>query len=227
MTWQITNLKSIRGFTLIELIIVIGFFGFISALLMQNLLSVYKFKEIIRYYKDLNFETSAVLSNGIPGLIRSGFAIDYADTKENVSVQPTEGLQADTDTLSVYTDRAETQYFTIYREPYQSGGENGDIARLMIKFSNGESFPLHSSETVIEDFDIDVPNDPRVDGDPDIQPYVNIYVRARHRYPFGEVADENDLMAYQTIRASYRTTITLRNTQPSSYKNEIQLGTSL
>jgi len=213
---QITNHKSARGFTLIELIIVIGFFGFMSALLMQNLLSVYKFKEVIRYYKDLNFEASAVLSNGIPGLIRSGFAINYAQTEEgDAGEQITEGWQDKTDKLSIYTDRAETQYFTIYRET-----ENSDIARLMVEFSNGEKFPLHSSETVIEDFDIEVPQDPRISGDRDIQPYVNIYVRARHRYPFGESADESELMAHQTIRASYRTTITLRNTQPSSYKTE-------
>ncbi|MBU0577446.1 type II secretion system GspH family protein [Patescibacteria group bacterium] len=220
---SLNNLKSPnnKGFTLIELIIVMGFFGFLSAIVMQNLFSVYHFKEVIRYKKDINFETSIALNNGIPGLVRSGFAINYADTIESNSNQPSEGINQETDKISIFSDRAETQYFTIYREPYTSSGDNGDTARLMIAFSNGDAFPLHSSETVIEDFDIEVPADPRVSGDRDLQPYVQIYVRARHRYPFGEAADENELMAYQTVRASYQTTYTLRNTLPSSYKNNI------
>jgi prepilin-type N-terminal cleavage/methylation domain-containing protein len=209
------------GFTLIELVIVIGFFGLISAILMQNLLAVYRFKEVIRYKKDVNLEASAVLNSGIPGLIRSGFSINYDETSADNSSQPTEGLQPETDKISIFTDRAETRYFTIYREPYKSGGDDGDISRLIIRFSDGEEFPLHTSETVIEDFDIEIPADPRTSGDIDVQPYVNIYIRARHRYPFGEDVDENLLDPYKTVRASYRTTYVLRNTLPGSYKTDI------
>lgn len=218
---QVPSLRA-KGFTLIELIIVIGFFAFISAILMQNIFSVYHFKELIRYKKDINFEASGALSNGIAGLIRSGFAINYDQTESSNSVQPTEGMQNQTDQLSVYTDRAETQYFTIYRTPYKNSGEDSDTAQLMVKFSNGDEFPLNSSETVVEDFDIEVPADPRTTGDRDLQPYVTLYLRVRHRYPFGEIVSESDLEAYQKARASYRTTITLRNTVPSSYKNAPQ-----
>jgi len=223
---SLNNLKSPnnKGFTLIELIIVMGFFGFLSAIVMQNLFSIYHFKEVIRYKKDINFEVSTALNNGIPGLIRSGFAINYDDDKTdtNNSSQPSEGLQSEVDKISIFSDRAETQYFTIYREDYTASGDDGDTARLMISFSNnGDTFPLHSSETVIEDFDIEVPADPRFSGDGDLQPYVQIYVRARHRYPFEEEIDEDELMAYQTVRASYQTTYTLRNTLPSSYKTDI------
>jgi len=207
-----------KGFTLIELVIVLGFFGFVSALLMQNIFSIYRFKEVIRYKKDINFETSGVLNNGIAGLIRSGFSINYTETHSNVISNSTERLQKQTDSLSIFSDRAETQYFTIYREPYRSEGMNSDTARLMLKFSNGEEFPLHTSEIVIEDFNVEVPTDPKLAGDPDIQPYVSIYVRARHRYPFGEIIDEKDLLPHQAIRSSYQTTYTLRNVVPNAYK---------
>ncbi len=208
---------------MIELIIVIGFFGIISAILMNNLFSVYHFKEVIRYKKDINFEASAVLNSGIPGLIRSGFAINYdetnADNSEYDSENPEEGVQDEVDSISIFTDRAETQYFTIFRSDYESSGENSDIARLMIKFSNGAEFPIHTSETVVEDFDIEIPKDPRVSGDSDLQPYIKLYIRVRHRYPFGDTSvEEGDLMAHKNIRASYITTYTLRNTVPSSYK---------
>ncbi len=209
-----------KGFTLIEFIIAIGFFGFISAILMQNLFSIYDFKEVIRYKKDINFEASTVLNSGIPGLVRSGFAINYKETTFSNSTQPTEGLQNEVDQISIFTDRAETQYFTIFREPYKTSGENSDTARLLIRFSNGDEFPIHTSETVIEDFDIEVPTDPRINGDIDNQPYVTFYIRVRHRYPFGDVStDEDELMAYKNVRASYKTTYTLRNNLPSSYKN--------
>jgi prepilin-type N-terminal cleavage/methylation domain-containing protein len=215
---MITSSINNKGFTLIELIIVIGLFGFISALLMQNLFAVYNFKEVIRYKKDLNFEASAVLNNGIPGLIRSGFAINYEFTDTNNSSRGSEGMKDEVDRISVFTDRAETQYFTIYREDHRTSGENSDTARLMIAFSNGEEFPLHTSETVVEDFDVEVPTNPQVGGDRDIQPYVNLYVRVRHRYPFGELVDEDELLAHKAIRASYTTTFTLRNVNPASYK---------
>ncbi|MFH0837969.1 MAG: type II secretion system protein [Patescibacteria group bacterium] len=211
--------KKPAGFTLMELIIVIGFFAFISAIIMQNLFAVYHFKEVIRYKKDINFEASSVLNNGMAGIIRSGFAINYAETQIDNSVQPTEGMQSKTDQISIFTDRAETQYFTIYRAPYsEAGNYDGDVAQMMIRFSNGETFPLHSSETVVEDFDVIVPSDPRSAGDPDLQPYVTLYLRVRHRYPFGEAAAEETQMAYRNVRASYRTTYSLRNTVPSSYK---------
>jgi len=211
------------GFTLMELIIVIGFFAFISAIIMQNLFAVYHFKEVIRYKKDINFEASSVLNNGIAGLIRSGFAINYSETETENSVEQTDGMKAETDKISIFTDRAETQYFTIYRAPYSEAGEyDGDTAQLMVRFSNGETFPLHSSETVVEDFDVIVPSDPRGTGDSDLQPYVTLYLRVRHRYPFGELVAEETQMAYKNVRASYRTTLTLRNTVPSSYKKPLE-----
>lgn len=211
-----------KGFTLIEFIIAVGFFAFISAVLMHNLFSIYHFKEVIRYQKDINFEASTVLNSGIPGLIRSGFVINYSETLADNSSQPTEGLQDEVDSISIFTDRAETQYFTIFREPYKTSGDDSDTARLMIKFSNGEEFPIHTSETVIEDFDVEIPTDPRINGDRDNQPYVTLYIRVRHRYPFGDAGtDEDELMAYKNVRASYKTTYTLRNNSPSSYKSNI------
>lgn len=210
-----------KGFTLVELIIVLGFFAFLSALLMQNIFSVYKFKDVIKYKKDVNFETSGVLNNAIAGLIRSGFSINYANTESTNSEETgeaSEGFINDVDRISIFTDRAETQYFTIYREPYRSEGDNSDTSRLVLSFKNGEAFPLHSSEIVIEDFNIEIPPNPKLGGDRDLQPYVSLYIRARHRYPFGEVIDEKDLEPHQNIKASYKTTYTLRNTTPSSYK---------
>lgn len=220
-----------KGFTLVELIIVLGFFAFLSALLMQNIFSVYKFTDVIKYKKDVNFETSGVLNNAIAGLIRSGFSINYANTESTNSEETgeaSEGFINDVDKISIFTDRAETQYFTIYREAYRSEGDNSDTSRLMLSFNNKNivsdsdiiknSFPLHSSEIVIEDFNIEIPPNPKLGGDRELQPYVSLYVRARHRYPFGEVIDEKDLEPHQNIKASYKTTYTLRNTVPSSYK---------
>lgn len=211
-----------KGFTLIELIVVIGLFGIISAVLMNSLLSVYHFRDVIRHKKDLNFEASSILNNGIPGLVRSGFAINYDKTKSDNSQELSEGMQDEVDHLSIYTDRAESQYFTIYRKPYETTGDNSDTAPLYIAFSNGEKyeeFPLHTSEVVVEDFDIKVPQDPRNGGDRYIQPYVTIYLRLRKRYPFGEIVDESNLEAHKIVRASYQTTITLRNSNAASYKN--------
>lgn len=207
-----------RGFTLVELIAVIGLFGLISSLLMKNLFSIYHFREVIRFKKEINFETASVLNNGIAGLIRSGFAINYGDTVFDKSDGTSDSLLAEVDRLSIFTDRAETQSFTLYREPYVASGVNGDTARLMIHFNNGEEFPLNSSEVVIEDFDVRVPADPKHGGDLDIQPYVQLQLKARHRYPLDEATDEAGLMAHQTIRTSYRTAFALRNTVPSSSK---------
>lgn len=211
--------KRNRGFTLIELIIAIGIFGMISALLMQNLFQIYHFKEVIRYKKEINFEASSILNSAIPGLIRSGFSINYDKTIDSNITGRTEGLQDSVDKISIFTDRAETQYFTIEREAYHSSGDNSDMARLMISFNGGEKFPIHTSETVIEDFNVEVPVDPRISGDNELQPYVSLYIKVRHRYPFGDInTDESELMAHKTVRASYKTTYTLRNANPSSYK---------
>ena len=163
-----------KGFTLIELIVVIGLFGIVSAILMSSLLSVYHFRNVIRFKKNLNFEASSILNNGIPGLVRSGFAIDYGKTVSTNSQELSEGMQEEVDQLSIFTDRAETQYFTIYRKPYEDAGDNADTAPLYIAFSNGQEFPLHSSEVVVEDFDVQVPTDLRVGGVRDIQPYTRL-----------------------------------------------------
>jgi prepilin-type N-terminal cleavage/methylation domain-containing protein len=212
--------KSRKGFTLVELIVVMGLFALGSTILMQNLFSIYHFKEVIRYKKDLNFEASMVLNNAVASMIRSGFAIDYDETKANVSVKTVEGTRTDVDKLSIFTDKAETQYFSIYREPYHKDSNGAEVARLMLEYSNGDIFPLHSSQTVVEDFDIQVPADPRNGGDPDIQPYVNIYLRAHHQKKITQ--DENsDLMAHENVLASYRTSFTLRNISPSSYKQPL------
>jgi len=217
---QKSQLKNPKGFTLIELIIVIGLFGIISSILMSSLLSTYHFRDIIRNKQELNFEASSILNNGIPGLIRSGFAINYDETEANNSQELSEGMQEEVDKLSIYTDRAEKQYFTIYRKSYETSGDNSDTAPLYISFSNGDEFPLHTSEVVIEDFNVTIPKDPRLgDVDRDIQPYVTIYLRLRKRYPFGEIVDEESLDVHKTIRASYKTTIALRNTNAASYKN--------
>ncbi|MBN1258618.1 type II secretion system protein, partial [Candidatus Peregrinibacteria bacterium] len=191
--------KKPGGFTLIELIISIGMFAFITAILMRNLFLVYHFKEAIRYKKDINFEASSVLSGAVAGLVRSGFSINYEKTEAGKSgslekLQENEeiegGMRTEVDSLSVYTDRLDRQYFTLYREPYVADGDTGDTARLMIEFGNGEKYPLHSSETVVEDFDVKVPEKPAANAGFDVQPYVDIYLRVRHRDPLSETPDE-------------------------------------
>lgn len=211
----------LRGFTLIELIIAIGFFGFMASLLMTHLVSVYHFREVIRFKKELNLEASSILNNGLAGLIRSGFAINYDQTKNLPPQQPSMGLKEEVDQLSIYTNRAETQYFTIYRKSYQLDGEMSDTAPLYLAFSNGEEFSLHSSEVVVEDFDIEIPSDPRLGGDREIQPYVRVSLTLRKRYPHGEVVDETQLSPHEIVRTSYTTTFTLRNSGPARDKNPL------
>jgi len=212
--------KSKKGFTLIELIIVMGLFAFASALLMQNLFSIYHFKEVIRFKKDLNFEASTVLNNTISSMVRSGFAINYSKTISDNSKNVSDGVQKEVDKLSIYTDRAETQYFTIYREPHHKNDAGVEIARLMLEYSNGDIFPLHSSQTVIEDFNIQIPSDPRDSGEIDIQPYVTMYLRAHRQHTLTR-DDEDKLMAHKNVKASYKTMYTLRNVVPSSYKQPL------
>ncbi len=214
--------KNTKGFTLIELIIAIGLFGLMTSLLMANLSSVYHYRDIINSKKDLNFEASSLLNNGLPGILRSGFAIHYDETRTESDLKETTGVQGVVDQLSIFTDQAETQYFTIYRKDYQTEGEDEDTAQLYIRFSNGKEFPLHSSETVVEDFKVQIPTDPRLTGDRDIQPYIKLYFRFRQRYPFGEITDKSSLKPHQIIRTSYSTSVSLRNVSPASYKNSIK-----
>jgi len=213
-----------QGFTLVELIVVIGLFGFGTALLMQNLFSIYRFKEVIRSRKEINFEASSALNNGIAGLIRSGFAINYPETDSKVSDGSVEGadngMRDKVDKISIFTDRAETRYFTLYRGDRQKDEDGNEYAQLMLRFSDDANNPiaLHSSETVVEDFDVKVPSDPLAGGDRELQPYVSLYLRVTRRPTLGRAIGSADLPASQVITASYRTTFTLRNTVPSSYK---------
>jgi len=137
----------------------------------------------------------------------------------NEGQEPNKGMQSEVDWISIYTDRKEEQYFTIHRMNHDT---EEDTAALYITFSNGDSngekFPLHTSEVVVEDFDIEIPDNPQMGGDRDIQPYVSIYLRLRKRYPFGEIVNEDEIDRYKTVRASYRTTIALRNANAASYK---------
>lgn len=201
------------GFTLIELVLSLGIFAVVFALLAQNLLATHNFKSRIRSAKELNSELSAVLGNGVAGLIRSGFGIRYEETETDHSQLDeegiySEGLQPEVDRLSVFTNSAHTSYFTLYREPYASEGERGDTARLMLAYSTGETYPLHTSEIVIEEFDVSAPADPASGGDPKLQPYVDLYIRARPRSLLGESPNPAD-EPFPTI--SYRTSYTPRN----------------
>lgn len=216
-----------KGFTLVELILAIGLFAAITALLLQNLFSIYRFREVIQYKKDINLEASLVLNNGVAGLIRSGFGINYSDTKSEVSQylganNPALGLRNATDELAIFMDRPEVKdssggrrYFKIHREAYQNSGIDSDTARLMLTFFKGsqklEEIPLHSSELVVEDFDVVVPKKPSTESERDIQPYVNLYLRVRHRYPNGDISNVSQLSSHQLITASYRTSYMIRN----------------
>lgn len=205
-----------KGFTLIELILVMGLFALMTTLLFTALTSVYHFKEILQAKKEVNAQGVVILNNSLASLIRSGFAINYDQTKSGPpqdDVQLGEVLE-NVDQLSIYTDQAETQYFTLYRKPYQAEGEDFDTAPLYLKWSTGEEVPLHSSEIVVEDFDVEVPKDPRLEGDSDLQPYVTLNFKVRHRHGFeGEDKEE--------IRTSYKTTFTLRNATAASNKNPV------
>lgn len=207
-----------KGFTLVELIIAIGFFGLISALLMYNLLMVYRTRGVIQAQKQAGTEMTVLLNHSLAGLIRSGFAIDYKQTKAEVINSETEGMQNQVDELVVFTDRAETQFFKVYRQDYQAEGDMADTAQLMLQFNNSEPIALHSSQMVVEAFDISVPPPPLETGDHDLQPYVQLYVRARPRKNDGEsLANVREDVARFSPMA-YRTTFSLRNTQQSQYK---------
>ncbi len=211
-----------KGFTLVELILAIGFFGLISALLMGSLLSVYRVKAAISAQKSLNFEASAVLNSALAGLIRSGFAIDYGQSQSQILTGESEGLQAQSDRLSVFTDRAETQSFTVYREPHQDDGEVPDSAGLVLEFSGGKKIPLHSSDIVVEAFDIELPPAPWEPGaDPDLQPYVWVYLRARPRKAEGQSLDQAQQDLASFAPTAYRTLFSLRNTRPSQQKHPL------
>ena len=154
-------------------------------------------------------------------MIRSGFAINYDETKIHLHEEVTKGVQKDVDQISIFTDQAETDYFTLYRKPYQSEGELSDTAQLYLRFKTGKEVPLHSSEVVVEDFEVKIPKDPRDSGDSDIQPYVSLYLRFRQRHPSGEIPTESQMKDSEPMLASYSTTLTLRNTSPASYKNPL------
>jgi len=208
-----------QGFTLVELIIAIGFFGMISALLMHNLLMVYRTRSVIQSQKQASTELTVLLNHSLAGLIRSGFAIDYHQTKANILSGETQGVQPQVDELVVFTDRAETQFFKVYRQPYQADGDQFDTAQLMLQFNEGEPIALHSSQTVIESFDVVVPSSPIETQDHDLQPYVQLYVRARPRKTEGESFSnvQEDVARFSPM--AYRTAFSLRNVQASAYKN--------
>jgi len=208
----ITSKEGPQGFTLIEIILVIGVFAFISSLLMSSLLSVHQFKAGIQSRQLLNTEATVLLNNTIPSLIRPGVAIHYDETRQAIREPGAKGLQDEVDQLSIFTDSAEEKYITLYRKPYQSEGEWGDTAPLHVKFGDGSEVPLHSSEVIVEDFKISIPTDPREAGDKGIQPYINLYIRLRSR---------SNSRQKDPIITSYQTTIALRNTSPARYKNPI------
>lgn len=216
-----------KGFTLVELIIVMGLFAVMTSLLLQNIFYIYRFREVVRYKKEINSEAAIVLNNGIAGMIRSGFGINYAKTDASVSqylndpAKP-DGVRLNTDKVSVFmdspgvkNDKGGRRYFTISRSAYVNSGDLSDTARLMITFYNGdqviESYPLNSSNLVIEDFDVEVPPKPTTDIERDLHPYITIYVRARRRYPLGDLSRVDDLEPYETVATSYQTTFMLRN----------------
>lgn len=211
--------QSEPGFTLVELIIAIGFFGLMAALLMFNLLRVYRTRAVIQSQKQAGTELTILLNNSLAGLIRSGFAIDYNQTQAEVLVGESEGMQPQVDKLVVLTDRAETQFFKVYRNPYQADGDQFDTAQLMLQFNEDEPISLHSTETVIEAFDITIPPNPVETQNPDLQPYVQLYVRARPRKTEGESLSniQDDVARFSPM--AYRTLFGLRNVQPSAYRN--------
>jgi len=211
--YLISNLKmtKARGFTLIELIISIGLFAFMTTILISTLMKTQRFKTQLEDKNILHQELVSVLNNGISGLIRSGFAIDYDRTNSSASDGGAVGIQESVDQLSIFTDQAETEYFTIYRKAF-SEKEGVSGGQLYVKFNDEEEFPLHSSEIFIEDFDVSVPDDPRFIGDRDLQSYVKIHLRASQN---NEPIDEKN----KSIKAAYSTTYTLRNAGLASYKN--------
>src|SRR5690606_31008168 len=140
---------------------------------------VYRTKAVIQAQKQVGMEMTALLNHSVAGLIRSGFAIDYQNTQSEAASAEIQGVQVQTDQLTVFTDRAETQSFTLYRQPYQEQGEEADHALLMLQFNDDSPIPLHSPHIVIEAFDLTVPPSPIETGDPDLQPYVQLYLRAR------------------------------------------------
>src|SRR5690606_10357559 len=123
-----------------------------------------------------------------------------------------------TDQLTVFTDRAETQSFTLYRQPYQEQGEEADHALLMLQFNDDSPIPLHSPHIVIEAFDLTVPPSPIETGDPDLQPYVQLYLRARPQKKQGESWQviQEDPARFSPV--AFKTTFSLRNVQASQYK---------
>lgn len=221
--WKLINCSFPKGFTLVELIIAIGLFGLMSVLVLQNLFAVYRYKDVVRYRKEINMEASLALNNGIAGLIRSGYGINYDQTKNPFDRRTLAADQYDTvmpavDQLAIYMDppgladaAGNRRYFVIRREGHDTVK---DIARLYIEFwakgNKIEEFPLHSSETVVEQFDITVQKKATTDEALDLQPYVTLYLKVRHRYPDGDSTRSRE--KYQEVRASYQTTYMLRNT---------------
>ena len=199
------------GFTLMETILVIGFFALISTVLMSSLLSVYQFRDMIQAKKNLNAEASILLNNTLPALIRPGVGIHYDNSKLTQVFEKNEGYQQKVDQISIFTDRQEKEYFTIYR---QSNSEGKDVKPLHLEFSNGEVVPLHSSRVVVEEFQVHVPTDPRSGGDRTLQPYARLYLRLR--------ANSTKKNEEKPIITSYTTTLTLRNTSPASYKTPLK-----
>ncbi len=205
-------MKQPQGFTLIEFIIAIGLFAFMITILTSTLMSIHRFKSQMEDKKVLNQELVSVLNNGISGLIRSGFAIDYDQTVSNKSDGKGIGPQETGDQLAIFTDQAETNSISIYRKPFT---ENDELegGQLFVRFNEENEVPLHSSEVMIEDFDIRLPEDPRMSGDRDVQPYVQVSLRGAKK--MDSINDDR-----KPLTATYSTTYTLRNTSLASYKNE-------
>ncbi|QQR83836.1 prepilin-type N-terminal cleavage/methylation domain-containing protein [Candidatus Peregrinibacteria bacterium] len=183
--------KQIAGFTLIELMIAMALFAFISSFIFQQFFLVRRFEQTIRLNQILNHELATALQFPIASSIREAVSIDYDQSSVNE--------------LTLFTNPSETEQIRFFLQPLSFSDESNSTSRWMFQNQQGHITSVLSNNIFIDELQFDFPPfSPHTHNE--IAPYVSIVVRA-HIASDSRLPNEFN----EPFQAWYRVTYALRN----------------
>lgn len=209
-------MKSLRAFTLIDILIGMILTSGLVILFTLFARDMYRYTAFIRNHQRLRTEAFALASVALPSLIREAVGIDYANTGANK--------------LTLFMDKDENQTVTIVRQPTGNIDATRDIAQLFIQTGVTDqepttSYVLNSQATVIEDFKVEVSEQPRKTDknilvtNRELQPMVRISLTTRRRRPEASAA-RTFFSFWEEPKISYVSFTTLRNYVSSNLRKK-------
>jgi len=208
-----------------ELTIAIAVFSQIIVMVGGTVMSALELDRFNRSIKGVNTELYGMTVNGIGAYIRKATGIMYDDhplaTANNVGTitHTQSGIEDldracdeenifETDQLTLFQDKEKTHYITFAVEKDDILG----TSRVVWRKDDGAGHSLTSEDTYITCFLITPSPNPYSDSNinaKDLQPYVQLYVAAKHR--FTNEVDVEDRAFNDDNQIAYKTTFSLRN----------------